>query len=146
MPFMKVLLNIKCALLTVILAFGACNTSCPPPEKPLSVPAEAIWCGGCDGGNWIQLVSVQDTTSYRFKVFRDWDGALQIDAIFKSEKMNDLLTLNNWQEKISHYNGHPSVDSLVCIYLSKDTNYLTVQYPAFGGEEWVIIKEKYNIN
>ena len=31
-------------------------------EKPENVPDSAVWVGGCDGGNWIELVDIKEDT------------------------------------------------------------------------------------
>ncbi len=28
---------------------------CPTPKRPRGVPAEAVWVGGCEGGNWVGI-------------------------------------------------------------------------------------------
>ena len=35
---------------------------CPPPPKPQDVPISAVYIGGCDGGDWIELVSIKSDT------------------------------------------------------------------------------------
>lgn len=42
------------------------NKPCDPPEIPTGLSLNAKWYGGCDGGNWIELVSVSDK-KYRLK-------------------------------------------------------------------------------
>ena len=44
--------------LTIVAAFVICllYAGCYrqyPPERPKSVPAEAVWAGGIDGGGWV---------------------------------------------------------------------------------------------
>lgn len=141
MKYLSISINI---FLISIAAFIGCNRPCSAPDKPVIVPAQAEWIGGCDGGHWIQLIS--DTNNYHFKIFRDWDGALEMDAIFVSEHVIDL-NMSNWKEKVSSFGTHPSNDTLMCIYFktNEESKKLTAIYPAFGGETWNIIKEKYNI-
>jgi hypothetical protein len=124
------------------------NQPCEPPEKPDKVPQSAVWKGGCDGGHWMELVEIKDN-KYRFRIYRDWDGELALDADFifsGSECKNNKLSMKNWSTQISYYSS--SLDSLQHIVL-KDTEtpkcYLETTYPAYGGEEWEIIKEKYKI-
>lgn len=108
---------------------------CDPPEKPNNVPEEAVWKGGCDGGNWIELISIS-SSKYRFRIYRDWDGTLELDADFEPvlcEKIN--LTESNWSQSITGYlNEKINIQDTSC--------YLNIVYPAYGGSQWEIIKEK----
>lgn len=116
------------------------NQPCDPPTKPLNVPAKAKWYGGCDGGNWIELISISDK-KYRFKVYRDWDGTLNMDADFISENCINLsLTTENWEELVTYYIQD---DSSVYITIRNETNCrLKSVYPAYGGEDWKMLQEK----
>jgi len=127
------------------------NQPCDPPQKPDVVPKAAIWSGGCDGGNWIELVEVKEE-KYRFRIYRDWDGELQMDADFKFKKGTDYnLTYSNWTEVVCCYSS--SLDSLMTLSVVSDDEkekdrihyQLQSMYPAYGGSDWEIIKEKYNI-
>jgi len=76
---------------------------CEPPPKPLKVPNEARWFGGCDGGNWIELISIVDN-KYRFRIYQDWSGELEVDEEFVPEGCNGaFITLENWKGTISHF-------------------------------------------
>lgn len=121
------------------------NQPCDPPNRPSSVPQNAIWAGGCDGGNWIELISVDDE-KYRFRIYRDWDGELNMDADFIPTECDPVdLNKDNWQDRVAYYAQRS--DSSVAIIL-KGTNKtcsLTSVYPAYGGDDWEVIKEKYNL-
>jgi hypothetical protein len=117
---------------------------CLPPEKPISVKEEAKWFGSCDGGNWIELVN-NDGQKAHFRVYRDWDGELLIDASFKPEKCSIILDKNNWKDRVLYY-SHSSTDSSVFIVV-KDENsssgvcFFIADYPAYDGSDWNTIKE-----
>lgn len=119
---------------------------CLPPEKPHIVPESAIWNGGCDGGEWIELIEI-NKDKYRFRIYQDWSGELKIDADFKSKDDKIKLNLMNWKDVVYCY----SEDSLVTLSFVKATEskkqYYQLQaiYPAYGGSSWQIIKGKYNI-
>lgn len=139
---------IACVVLGFIFWKWFFNQPCPPPEKPRTVPVEAVWSGGCDGGDWIELVEIKKN-AYRFRIYQDWNGELKMDAdfFFNDEKTN--LTLTDWQTKICCYSQ--SVDSTVTLSVIEESNNpkkrynLQSIYPAYGGSDWEIIKEKYNI-
>lgn len=116
------------------------NKPCDPAERPTGLPLTAKWYGGCDGGNWIELISITDN-KYRFKVYRDWDVALNMDADFIPEDCNQLnLTDKNWDKLISYYTQD---DSAAYITIKNKTDCrLKSVYPAYGGEDWEILREK----
>jgi hypothetical protein len=79
------------------------NQPCIEWEKPDNVPLSSVWIGGCDGGHWIELVSMQNDTC-RFRIYRDWNGDLILDANFIYNDCNDLqLTETNWNEYIAYF-------------------------------------------
>jgi len=79
------------------------NQPCLPPEKPDSVPKEAIWKGGCDGGNWIELVTI-DEDNVRFRIYRDWNGDLILDADFNYVDCHAFrLTESNWINHVAYF-------------------------------------------
>jgi len=79
------------------------NTGCPPPEKPNGVPQSAAWVGGCDGGNWIELVSIEKE-KVRFRIYRDWNGDLILDADFEYQGCDEFrLTKSNWEEYVAYF-------------------------------------------
>jgi hypothetical protein len=81
----------------------AFNQPCPEPVKPANVPLSAVWIGGCDGGNWIELVSIKDN-KIRFKIYRDWNGDLILDSDFKYDGCaNFRLTESSWAKYIAYY-------------------------------------------
>lgn len=83
---------------------------CQPPDKPSQVPAEAVWLGGCDGGSWMELVSIEKDQA-RFRVYRDWNGDLILDADFEYKDCNEFrLTESNWSKCIGDFiNGNIGV-------------------------------------
>lgn len=81
------------------------NPPCNRCERPVNVPAQAIWKGGHDGGHWIELVNMKNDT-IRFRIYRDFDGALILDADFIPKTGNDLhLTRANWDSLIDYFDG-----------------------------------------
>jgi hypothetical protein len=91
-------------LLTVIFfKYGSFGNGCPPPDKPKNVPLEAVLKGGCDGGNWIELVEIKEDKC-RFRIYRDWNGALILDADFKYVNCNGFrLTKSNWVDHVAYF-------------------------------------------
>lgn len=110
------------------------NQPCPEPDKPEVVPSSAVWKGGCDGGTWIELVSIEND-SYRFKVYRDYDGALLLDANFQPKGCEQLIiSKSNWSSEIEHFINESIVLNSKCR--------LIPIYPAYGGEDWKAREEK----
>jgi hypothetical protein len=121
------------------------------PKRPESVPKEAIWKGSCDGGYWIELVSINKNNKYRFRIYQDWDGELLMDADFKFEKEKKInLTFANWRSLVCCY-SYAVDDSLATLTVAHDIGgekkYYLLQsiFPAYEGVDWEIIKDKYNI-
>lgn len=79
------------------------NQPCLPPDRPDALPKEAVWKGGCDGGNWIEFVSIEKE-KIRFRIYRDWNGELILDADFNYIDCNTTkLTETNWSEQIAYF-------------------------------------------
>lgn len=58
-----------------------CFTSIPKRKE--NIPNLAIWKGSCQEGFWFELVNYDDVNHrYRFKIYNDYDGNLEIDADF----------------------------------------------------------------
>lgn len=78
---------------------------CEDWKKPSNVPVSAVWKGGCDGGSWVELVDIKADT-IRFRIYRDWNGNLILDADFVYKNCNNLrLTKANWSEYIVGFDG-----------------------------------------
>lgn len=116
------------------------NKPCSPPDRPTGLPSTAEWFGGCDGGNWIELLSLDDG-KYHFKIYRDWDGVLVMDADFVLEGCNGLtLTADSWKKLITYYNQEDSF--AVLAVNGKPGCRLKSLYPAYGGEDWKTLQDK----
>jgi hypothetical protein len=138
-------------IIMVCLAFGFIfwkwffNQPCSPQDKPKNVPVEAVWSGGCDGGDWIELVEIKEN-KYRFRIYQDWNGELKMDADFEFSNDKTSLKHTDWQAKVCCYSL--SIDSLVTLSVIEEQNStkkrynLQSIYPAYGGSDWEIIKEK----
>lgn len=100
------MMSANLTIVTVVLA-GLCigvgiflfyPRPCEPPSKPPLVPRNAVWKGGCDGGNWIELASWSIDT-VRLRIYRDWNGELILDADFVYVDCRKTpLTRLEWQE------------------------------------------------
>lgn len=78
---------------------------CEQWKRPTNVPVSAVWKGGCDGGNWMELVDIKDDT-IRLRIYRDWNGELILDADFVSENCKNLHpTVANWNKYIDYFDG-----------------------------------------
>lgn len=75
-------------------------------KRPPEVPISAVWSGGCDGGNWVEYVSTDLDGLHRFKIYRDYDGFLQVDAKFKADSCS---TENDFSNTL-YINGNIIVD------------------------------------
>jgi len=124
-------------LFTGIIIFTVCTIlffnwlfkqPCKEWEKPANVPVSAIWKGGCDGGNWVELVDIKADT-IRFRIYSDWNGDLILDADFVSENCNNLLlTKANWSEYITYFDGTKLYSK---IQLDSGYSHLVPIFPAY---------------
>ncbi|MFN8296123.1 MAG: hypothetical protein U0T69_07995 [Chitinophagales bacterium] len=77
-------MNKVISYLLIILLFTciySCNTQHnSSPKKPKSVPNNAFWIGGEDGGNWYSIVSIDSTTeTVHFIVYNDYTGEIELN-------------------------------------------------------------------
>ncbi len=76
------------SLLTILLLAGfaaGCMTKVEIPLRPKTVPNEAYWAGGVDGGNWF-LISSAGQNRYNVKIWNDFTGDLEGKGIFELKK------------------------------------------------------------
>lgn len=146
MKIKKIIIGILLVLAIVLVAGyyyinWVFNQPCPPPEKPSVVPERAVWKGGCDGGHWVELIDIKEGKS-RFRIYLDWNGELLLDADFSlSGCDNIVLSSSNWNELVSWFSG----ENLEIKNLSEQKGWkcrLVPIYPAYGGSQWDVIKEK----
>lgn len=127
----------------IIVAIKRINKAdCPPPPIPPTIPSDAKWCGGCDGSEWIYLVP--NDSAYHFIVFLHPSGDTILNGIFEPEDRTFVVNKKKWRDQIGFY---ASNDSLLYILASDSVGpcRLICKYPAYGGRDWDIIKEKYKL-
>ena len=99
---MKPLLAGLCVIIVIGFAvkFMLAEYPCAPPEKPAVVPPAAVWKGGCDGGSWIEMVSL-GADGIKLRTYRDWDGKLFFESEFIYEDCGRFrLTEDSWAQCI----------------------------------------------
>lgn len=126
----------------VVIIFLTQKQPCSPPEKPEILSEDALWFGDCDGGNWIELVSANyNEKTFRFRIYRDYDGVLEMDTNFQLLNCDEInIDENNWSEMIVGY-----LNESISVNTEQDCALRPI-YPAYSGEEWELIKEKRNLN
>ncbi len=70
---------VRTLCLLVAGAAYACTLAPPqPPPRPAGVPAEAVWAGGVDGGDWLLCLREAGAPNWSFncRVFSDQTGHL----------------------------------------------------------------------
>lgn len=104
---------------------------CPAPEKPRQLPAGVIWRGGCDGGDWIELVS-RDSMSYRFRIYEGYTGGLMLDADFMPDGDSTCSFADTAiPGDITHFYMHPEQGGQ--LYFSSRC-FLQARYPDHKGK------------
>jgi hypothetical protein len=138
----KIILLSALLLAVVVIIFLTQKQPCSPPEKPETLAENALWFGDCDGGNWIELVSANyNKKTFRFRIYRDYDGVLEMDTNFELLNCDEInIDENNWSEMIVGY-----LNESISVKAEQDCTLRPI-YPAYSGEEWEIIKEKRNLD
>ncbi len=111
------------------LLFGNCNNHCPDPDRPLSLPKNAVWKGGCDGGYWISIEGIS-----RIRIFNEYTGELEMDANYFAEDNCKILLKPEFIVAVSSEIIYLKSDKIYCNY--------RIKLPAFGGEIWEVMKTK----
>lgn len=117
------------------------SDSCLPPPKPENVPLNSFWKGGCDGGNWYNILKGDSSSLTRLQIFRDNDGVLLYDGDFElSNTCNTTISLQeeNLKKLISYYSGEFVGLENNCKLIPTSTVY--------GGEVLDIMKENEDDN
>lgn len=85
------------------------------PEKPSSIPNEAFWKGGIDGGYWFFIGEIDDNKKQvNIKIFDDFKGELLLNKTFELN-CNVDIDLKNLKNEITFFNGNE-------IYLKTEDN------------------------
>ena len=77
------------------------------PSKPKTVPSDAFWKGGIDGGHWFLVKDIHPHQNMaEINIYNDYDGSLVIAAIFtlvcNADKQSFIEDLPN---QIDNYDG-----------------------------------------
>lgn len=137
-----IIVAVLIAIATVSIIAGLClidDYQCPPPPRPTDVPEDALWRGGCDGGQWIYLVD--DSIDFHFVVYNDYSGEVIIDGIFEPMPNNTIsLDRDEWKNQTLYY--MEDIDELLKIVIGDSlvTAELVCRFPAYGGYSWEIIE------
>lgn len=112
------------------------------PNHPAGVPLSAVWFGGPDGGTFFDLVEIKNDSIYRFKIYSDYSGDLMMDADFKLRPIE--ITKENWHKEIWPF-YMPGDSGSTLIQSERTTVMFEAIYPAYGGDQWEIINDKYDL-
>lgn len=66
--------------LLLAVLFGACDSGVHPPQRLASIPPEAVWVGGADGGAWIWCK--KDGTRNFCTVYNEYTGEIWTSGHF----------------------------------------------------------------
>jgi hypothetical protein len=89
--------------------FTSCNypAKSKAPERVKSIPQDAFWCGGSDGGNWYVAKNIDSVVKkIHFKIYNDFTGELEIDKDFTLHCANEYeVKWDNIKEQINFFDG-----------------------------------------
>lgn len=54
-----------------------------PPDRPANVPADAIWAGGPDIGEWVSCRQTSETGAFHCLVYANVTGVLVEEGVFR---------------------------------------------------------------
>ena len=54
-----------------------------PPDRPANVPADAIWAGGPDIGEWVSCRQTSETGAFHCRVYANVTGVLVEEGVFR---------------------------------------------------------------
>ena len=105
------------------------------PERPKLVPETAVWKGDFDEGFWISFVdTIGYSTQYRFKIFRDYNGELAFDGLFKP--VSKCPNFANKEQLLNHIKFFDFTKGYRLVI--DDSCYLEPLLPPIGGSLWKI--------
>lgn len=83
------------------------NNSATAPERHSSIPQEAIWYGGPDGGTWVIVNEGDSINTFKIKVYNESNGSLWADGVFTiSENCSDtVLRVEDVRKLIEGFDG-----------------------------------------
>jgi hypothetical protein len=76
------------------------------PKRPESVPLDAVWGGGIDGGYWLdcqELTEIQD--AFYCMLYNDYSGDLEFQWQFYTERLDRSLTCEQILNLFDYYNN-----------------------------------------
>jgi hypothetical protein len=56
---------------------------CSAPDRPRGVPPGSHWAGGCDGGNWFELLGAVEPGRYQLRIYHDPLGEVAEEGWFE---------------------------------------------------------------
>lgn len=106
-------MNGRSPLFAVVLCLPllACQhgSELEPPPRPRGVPAAAVWAGGVDGGDFIQLSPAKAAGTYFAKIYNDHSGELDFSGELRLSKpsaaridVNDPKSYSGWDGETLH--------------------------------------------
>jgi len=94
------------------------------PQKPKSVPSTALWAGGIDGGNFIDIKPYKKEEKLFFaQIYNDFTGELEFEGIVKYNGTRNISNLLNNKSFYRGWDGdnlHLSNGEIMTIYSNKN--------------------------
>lgn len=104
-------------LLVVFISFlfTMCRTSTKSSPKPSSIPPEAVWYGGQDGGHWMVVKKGNDKNAFYISIYNDFTGEIEKETLFSlSKSCCDLgFNIDSIYKHINAYDGERVLLSII---------------------------------
>jgi hypothetical protein len=80
------------------------SLDCDIPEKPVKLPNDIVWAGGCDGGAWIQVIDLKGNKAH-LKIYFSESGEIWKDSWFEFTENCRVKTKKILKTDLSSYDG-----------------------------------------
>lgn len=102
-PIIVVLVVTVAVLVTAVSIFYLVSDIVQPVERPSSVPVEAVWTGGAEGGSWIRCSLAEAKGTYRCSIYSE-TGTLLDEGLFALSR-ESFVSLEDLISSLNAYDG-----------------------------------------
>lgn len=95
-------LTIFVCLLFVVNSFISVEVSAP--ERPKNVPESAVWFGGVDGGQFID-VFLDDSNLFFVNIYSDFNGEIWDSGYFEYHGATSSISIDEIKNNLDWYDG-----------------------------------------
>jgi hypothetical protein len=99
------MITLGLVVVSALIASGCKPVVRNAPPRPSSVPQDAVWSEGADGGNWFKCDSAKaDSGIYWMSVYFESDGRVWVQGSFSLE--GSWIPTDSLEQRISYFDGY----------------------------------------